>query len=124
HEAWAMSEQATVLEIGTAALRRGREPAADVLRALDLRVELRQLVLRDRAETSAVRLVEQQADLVEREPRALRGVDHRQRAERLRCVAAAAALARGSGEEPDRLVVAERRRRLAGACRDLTDREA
>ena len=108
--------------------RRGLEPPANDLRALDGLAERRELLLGDGAQPFRCRLIrgcclQQEADLVEAEPGSLRGLDHRERPQDDARVAASAADPLRRFQEADRFVVADRRRSLAAQPCDLADRQ-
>src|SRR5689334_15398804 len=69
------------------------------------------------------RRLEEETDLAEAQASSLGGVDDRQRSQDLRPVTAPPALAHRLRQQPDRLVVADRRRSLAAEPRNLADRE-
>jgi hypothetical protein len=100
----------------------------DRLGALDQRVDVRELLVGQRADVAAgvgaaVVRARERRDLLEREPGALGDFDDRQAVQDLLAVAALSADALGLRQHAGALVEADVRRVDAGAVGDLPDRE-
>jgi hypothetical protein len=100
----------------------------DYLSALDRPAQCRQFLLRNLTQPFDRRLIrcrrgQQQRDLVEIEPGALRRVDHGQGAEHAAGVAPLVPASFRDLEQAQLLVVTDRRRSLAGQARDVADRQ-
>ncbi len=118
-------EERARIEVGTFAAGGALKPFADERRALDRRGKLGEPSLRDCAQLvdGSGGAPEQDADLGEGETGALGDVDHRERPDCGLGVAAASGDPWRSGEQPDRLVVADRRGGPAAQLGKPADRE-
>ena len=110
------------------AARRRAEPGAHRLGPRDQRVDIGQLALSEFANLlvrgcAVVAGRQQDARLVEAEPRPLGDVEHLQAPNGAGCVAALAVLALRLRQDADGLVIANRRRPQPGSAGDLADRE-
>jgi len=106
-----IGQPAVVDRLAAAALR-GPEPLANALGALDERLDLRQAPVGQLAQATrhrAVAVLEELADLAQREPGALRDGDHGEAPEDALVVAALAGATLGLGQQTDRFVVADQR---------------
>jgi hypothetical protein len=117
-------EQRAVVDALALTALGGLKPGAHALGAVDQRVDLGQPASGELAQALGHRVgtvLDELADLLQRQAGALGDVDHRQAPQYRLVVAALAADALWFGQQPDLLVLADQRHPHAGSTGDLPD---